>query len=392
MAVTATNVQTILWVGSERAPENLRQAAADCWRIVPYRPHAALRRQLADVALVVVSPETAANPAYAEPVLEALAEHAAVGLFLWPEGNGQALMAPHQGPVLHARADASPAELAAQLTAAASLQPTIRRLRDDLAITRQQMDGTGRRLEVLDEEMRLAARLQRDFLPKRYPEVGPVRFGVVFRPALFVSGDIYDIARLDETNVGFYVVDAVGHGLPAALLTMFIKNALQTKRISGHSYQIVQPNLSLAGLNEAICEQNLSSCQFCTAVYAVLDTRRLRLSYARAGHPEPIVFHADGRMERLEAEGALLGVFPEAGFELCSAQLRSGDRLFLFTDGAEDALCGRGTGAGDLADVLAELRAMERNDLLLALAAEMDASRLDEPDDVTVMVVDVEQQ
>src|SRR5688572_8924311 len=111
------------------------------------------------------------------------------------------------------------------------------------AALRRQLDALGNELDVLrrrdaahrfnirrlDEELRLAARLQQDFLPKSLPQVGPVRFHTLFRPAGHVSGDIYDVMRLDETHVGFYIVDAVGHGMPAALLTMFLKNAMVTK-------------------------------------------------------------------------------------------------------------------------------------------------------------------
>ena len=82
-------------------------------------------------------------------------------------------------------------------------------------------------------------------MSRRLPEVGPIRFGALYRPATWVSGDIYDVVRLDETHVGFYVADAVGHGMPAALLTMFIKKALLTKRILGHTYEILPPHVSL---------------------------------------------------------------------------------------------------------------------------------------------------
>ena len=124
--------------------------------------------------------------------------------------------------------------------AAGELQPAIRDLRDELSTARaaRAPENAGA-FQGLQEEMRLAARLQQDFLPRSLPEVGAVRFGVLFRPVSWLSGDIYDIARLDETHVGFYVVDAMGHGMPAALLTMFVKKALQTKRIIGNTYQII---------------------------------------------------------------------------------------------------------------------------------------------------------
>ena len=61
----------------------------------------------------------------------------------------------------------------------------------------------------IDEEMRLAARLQVDFLPRTLPEVDGVAFNVFFRPASYVSGDIYDVTRLDEDHIGFFVADAL---------------------------------------------------------------------------------------------------------------------------------------------------------------------------------------
>lgn len=93
----------------------------------------------------------------------------------------------------------------------------------------------------LDEELRLAARVQQDFLPKSMPKVANVRFQTLFRPAAHVSGDLYDVMRLDESHVGFYMADAVGHGMPAALLTMFLKQALVTKDIFPGGYRLLEP-------------------------------------------------------------------------------------------------------------------------------------------------------
>ena len=112
------------------------------------------------------------------------------------------------------------------------LQQEMDALRMELNLLRRRDETLNFHLTRIDEELRLAARLQQDFLPKELPEVGPVRFHTLFRPAGYVSGDLYDVMRLDETRVGFYMADAVGHGVPAALLTMFIKQALITKEIT----------------------------------------------------------------------------------------------------------------------------------------------------------------
>jgi sigma-B regulation protein RsbU (phosphoserine phosphatase) len=252
---------------------------------------------------------------------------------------------------------------------------------------------TARTLEEVDEEMRLAARLQRDFLPRRLPEVGRARFGVLYRPANWVSGDIYDAVRLDETHLGFYVADVVGHGMPAALLTMFIKKALQTKRIFGNTYRIVPPDASLRELNVDICEQNLPSCQFCTAVYCVLDIETLKLTYSRGGHPEPVVIHPDGSVDLLWAEGSLLGIFEQERYELAEYQLEEGDRLVLYTDGAEQLL--RTMPGGEevlIQDSLAYWGGLAREEMLLQMSTLIDSRTVDPAhvDDITMLVLDVE--
>src|SRR5439155_22239590 len=103
-------------------------------------------------------------------------------------------------------------------------------------------------------------------LHKSLPQDGSVHFHTLFRPAGYVRGDLYDVMRLDETHIGFYMADAVGHGMPAALLTMFIKNALVTKEITAGSYRLLDPGQTIAKLNEALVGQNLSYATFATAI------------------------------------------------------------------------------------------------------------------------------
>ena len=126
------------------------------------------------------------------------------------------------------------------------LQTQITSLSSEIEALRKRDETVRFYMHRIDEEMRLAARLQQDFLPKTLPQVGPVRFHTLFRPAGYVSGDLYDVMRLDETHVAFYMADAVGHGMPAALLTMFIKNALVTKEINPNGYRLLPPSESIA--------------------------------------------------------------------------------------------------------------------------------------------------
>ena len=387
---------TLLWVGSTAAPDNVRQATAGRWDLKFHEPNRPLEPQLDQASLAIFRLDgTADDPRLLGRLLEALDRTAAVGMFLLPPGARAAwrLLERRRGQFICVRDDASAQELAAALQAAGSLQTALSDLHRELAQARLRHVVARPTLAEVDEQMRLASRLQRDFLPRRLPEIGPVRFAALFRPADWVSGDIYDITRLDETHVGFYLADAVGHGLPAALLTMFIKKALQTKRIAGNQYEILRPDESLALLNQDICEQNLSSCQFCTAVYGLLDCSTMTLSYARAGHPEPILLHADGTSRRLGGTGGLLGILPEETYELGRVTLRPGDRLVVYSDGAMEALSRWPDGVvKDLPGVLAHWVGLPRDRTLLELAERIDQSPVDVcgQDDATVILVDVE--
>ncbi len=250
-----TGKPKLLWVGQVPAPANVVQAARG-WEFVPYDSTKPLAPQLRSAVLTVICPNSrAADLPRLAALIEQIEETDGVSVMLLPREAETAwrLLSNHQGRLLCMAADTPAADLGARFDALAAVQPLIWNLQAELSAANDLGRGAGSAAHTLNEEVRLAGRLQRDFLPRKMPEVPPVHFSVLFRPAGWVSGDIYDVARLDETHVGFYVVDAVGHGMPAALLTMFIRRALQTKRIDGHNYEIIPPEVSLLELNSSLC-------------------------------------------------------------------------------------------------------------------------------------------
>lgn len=184
-------------------------------------------------------------------------------------------------------------------------------------------------------QLRLASQVQRGLLPEPPPAFGPISFATIYRPAELVSGDLYDIQRLDETHIGIAVADATGTGIPAALLTVFVRRALRGKLIEGGGHRILRPDEVLARLNGELLEANLSECRYVAACYAVLDTATLQLEIARAGAPYPLHCRAGGELELLRPEGGVLGVMPQMRCAVHRTQLAPGDALILHTDGLE---------------------------------------------------------
>jgi sigma-B regulation protein RsbU (phosphoserine phosphatase) len=246
----------------------------------------------------------------------------------------------------------------------------------------------------LDEELKLAARVQQDFLPKSMPKIGPLRFHTMFRPAAHVSGDLYDVMRLDESHVGFYMADAVGHGMPAALLTMFLKQALVTKVIDATGYRLLQPCVTMQKLNDALVAQNLSTATFATALYGNINYHTRKLTFARGGHPDPILLTRDGELKILEAEGALLGIFPDDVYQQTSVELEPGDRVFIYSDGVEIAFSDTDSPSpANWRALLHNRRDMPTAQMfaeLRQILAGVDADGDRKKDDLTVIAIEVE--
>jgi len=272
-------------------------------------------------------------------------------------------------------------------------------LQDEIQTLQAEVNGLRRRDETLrfymhrlDEELRLAARIQQDFLPKFLPQVGPIHFHSLFRPAGYVSGDLYDVMRLDEEHVGFFVCDAVGHGMPAALLTMFIKRALITKEILPTGYHLLEPSETLAHLNTALVDQALSQASYATALYGMVNTRTLKVRFSRGGHPSPAVMRKDGSIEFPDASGALLGIFPDEIFSVSEFQLSPGDRMFIYSDGVEVAFCAENVLENHLwQDQLTRRAHLPTEQILREMSDELDrqSGSLQPKDDLTIIAMDV---
>jgi phosphoserine phosphatase RsbU/P len=199
----------------------------------------------------------------------------------------------------------------------------------------EQLSMTGAMVDNLTEQLRLAGLVQQDFLPTQLPNTDKVKWAAVFLPAEWVSGDIYNSVRIDEKHLGFYVADVVGHGMPAALLTIFLKQALIMRTTVDNTYHIFSPAEVMMNLNKRMATQKLSGYQFATCCYCLLNTDTLELTYARAGHPYPVLMRRGQEPKQLEVRGSLLGVFKDAEYSEDKIQLQPGDKVLLYSDGAE---------------------------------------------------------
>jgi phosphoserine phosphatase RsbU/P len=243
-----------------------------------------------------------------------------------------------------------------------------------------------RRLHSIESELAIAREIQASILPSDSPKMKSLRVAAAYRPMTAVAGDFYEFIPVDQDRIGFLVADVTGHGVPAALIASMIKVAMQAVVPCAHD-----PTEVLRGLNRVLFAQLRT--QLVSAAYLWLDTENRIALYSAAGHP-PLLRCREGKLERIESNGLLLGVLPGSDYPLCDMQVLPGDRFLLYTDGViepENAL-GHSFGEHKFEQVVHRNLSRPPSELLDQLLSEI---RLWQPasatqhDDITIIAIDV---
>jgi len=216
-------------------------------------------------------------------------------------------------------------------------------------------------------EQQEAAQIQRALMPGEIAAPDGLRIVASSQSARTVGGDYYDVIRIDEERLGICIADVMGKGLGAALLMSNLQAAVRML-----APQMTDSSELCNRVNEVISANSVPG-KFITFFYCVVDLKQMRISYTNAGHNWPILARADGNCERLSTEDAVLGTLRQWKYHQEQADLRSGDRLVLFTDGitecanAEDAEFGEERLLG-LVSQHVQLPADQLKDLILESA------------------------
>lgn len=219
-------------------------------------------------------------------------------------------------------------ELAESFNAmAADLKVHIRQLGESIAA----------RLAV-EEEIRLAARIQRSSLPADFPDFVPggrLDLAACLEPSRIVSGDFYDHFFLDEGHLFLAIGDVSGKNVSAALFMTTVKVLLKKCALMRMS-----PDEILRSVNDTLALDN-PACMYATVFCGTLDLSTGRLEYCNGGHTLPLLRRGEAfEFVRTEAN-MLVGLTDEARFKAEALDLDEGSVLFLYSDGVTEA---RGAG------------------------------------------------
>ncbi len=191
--------------------------------------------------------------------------------------------------------------------------------------------------ELMEQELEMASKVQEAIFP-HVTNNSRFNFSIFSRAAEKVSGDYYDIFDLGNNSYGFLLVDVQGHGVPAAMITMIIKEKFRRNtmkyRDPAELFRFVNKEIILL-----LSEVERDSALYFTAFYMVIDSDN-KLYSVDAGHLRPFLIRsAKNEISLLKSGGIPLGISSDMDelYVTHECTINSGDKIVLFTDGIIEA-------------------------------------------------------
>ena len=198
------------------------------------------------------------------------------------------------------------------------------------AVVNAQMLEERLRAAEVERELRLAGEVQQRMLAMPIPEHAGVEVARLFSPCSHVAGDFCDFVTLCDGRLTAIVADVVGKGVPAALLGASVRGALR----AGAEACLKLDEL-FDRLNQHVCRET-TPAEFVTMLAVAVDRDAGQIRLCSAGH-EPLLICRDDEVLTVDEAGLVLGVDPRESYAVHTVDVRAGDFLLLYTDGAIDA-------------------------------------------------------
>jgi sigma-B regulation protein RsbU (phosphoserine phosphatase) len=186
--------------------------------------------------------------------------------------------------------------------------------------------------ERLQADLDIAKEVQEQLYPRIVPLVEGLEITALLNPAKSVSGDFYDYQKIDEHHFAIALGDVAGKGISAALLMANIQSAMRAQlRFVQERQSDVCTATMVSHINKHLAA-NTTTEKYATFFFSVYDERTGELVSTNAGHLPPILLRGP-EVHRLDVNGMVVGIFPQAQYDSSRVTLEKGDLLLIYTDG-----------------------------------------------------------
>jgi len=237
---------------------------------------------------------------------------------------------------------------------------------------------------ALESDLINAGIVQKKLLLQIFPNVKGLKTYAVNIPSKFMSGDLYDIIRYNESTIGIAIGDVAGKGAPASLMMALILAGLRTEKKS-----FLTACDMVYRLNNLLAETTIEG-KYATFFYGVFSLEQNKLIYTNAGHNAPLFIKANGEIVRLEKGGIVLGYISDWEYVQDEIDWLPGDLLVAYTDGISETMSASEEEFGE--DRLLEIILKNRKQSVYKIknciiSALKEFSGTDSPDDDMTLVI-----
>ena len=196
--------------------------------------------------------------------------------------------------------------------------------------------------QKLLEDLEYARGIQMSLLPKELPNERNVAFDARYFSAERLGGDFYNVFKLDDTKIGIYFGDVSGHGVSAAMLTVFLSQSIKAKKSNDQgSEEILPPSVVLTNIYSDYNWTDFNSEVYIAMLYGIFDLSTKEFTFASAGlNVPPYILNSSGDVSALAISGLPICKVvnrTDAGYCDSTVRLKIGDKLFFYTDGLTEA-------------------------------------------------------
>ena len=263
----------------------------------------------------------------------------------------------------------------------------------DITEQKELEEEASRHYSKLKADVNFAKQVQRKTLPENKTYWNALRISSAYVPSEDLGGDLYDIVRLDDQRILFYIADVSGHGVQASMLTMFLRQVIR-----GMKAQAADLTAVLDELIRSYKDLTVAKEQYISLLCGVYNTETRGLSLINAGHNCPPLVVECGKSSCKTTEIQISGMpictlLNEPNHEIITLQMEKGDRILLYTDGlteANNVRAGKHFGLEGLLEVIGPNAKREgawlASNLVLAAKRFSDDTCID---DMAVMVIEI---
>lgn len=254
-----------------------------------------------------------------------------------------------------------------------------------VALERASLLDEQKEKQRLEQEVDIARRIQRSFLPRLSKNVRRRGIAGTTLSSLEVSGDYYDVVEHEDGSIILAVADVSGKGIPAAMIMSSLRAAFRMA-----AKRTKDPKEWCRELNDLLVT-SLRDTEFVTGIFGWLSPDQKTFTYCNAGHNFPGRFRKGSEPFWLQTGGLILGAVPDRTYEQETIDLKRGDRLVLYTDGVTEAFDKDREEFGEEGLVATVTGNLEKSALEIRKAVLQDVKSFVDgpfPDDLTLMVVE----